>query len=71
MCIVGYAIPLPVMKLLYDDALDRWERVKALDLRLRQTRRPITRRWLERERRDAVQEFRRAYVEQQVRLRAS
>ena len=59
------------MKLLYDDALDRWERVKALDLRLRQTRRPITRRWLERERRDAVQEFRRAYVEQQVRLRAS
>lgn len=59
------------MKILYDDALDRWERVKDLDHRLRQTDRPTTRQWLELERRDAIQQFRRAYVEQQVRLRAA
>ena len=59
------------MRLLYDSALDSWQRVKTLDRRLQQVHGPITRRRLQRKRQAAVQQFRRNYVEQLVRLRAA
>lgn len=71
MGIVRYDNPHSAMRLLYDSALDSWQRVKDLDLRLQQAQEAITRDRIERERHEAVQQFRRAYTEQQVRLRAA
>lgn len=59
------------MRLLYDSALDSWLRVKNLDRRLQEPQSPNTRLQLERKRRAAVNQFRRNFVEQQVRLRAA
>ena len=59
------------MQVLHDSAWEAWQRVQTLDLRLRQRHAPVTRRRLRRKRHTAVQQFRRAYIEQQVRLRAA
>ncbi len=58
------------MRILHGTALESWQRYKALGLRLQQTMDAEERARLERDLQDAVQQFRRTYAEQQVRLRA-
>ena len=58
------------MTLLCGTALENWQRYKALDLALQQTTDPAERARLERALHEASLHFRRAVVEQRIRLRA-
>lgn len=59
-----------MMKLLHGSALESWQRVKALGLRLQHTTDPDERKRLENAIHDASQHFRRTYTEQRVRREA-